>query len=86
MEIKTEADSGDFNECPQYDVQSAGMFAVSNTILFDVICLHDVCMSILLLSVVVLFTFQSRMLHIRAHSFIRCHCFAVCHNLLTGSK
>jgi len=33
VEIKTEADSGDFNECSQYDVQSAGMFAIFNTIL-----------------------------------------------------
>ena len=34
MEIKTEADSGDPNECLQYDLQSAGMFAVSNAIYF----------------------------------------------------
>ena len=34
VETKTEADSGDFNECPQHDMQSAGMFTVSNTIYF----------------------------------------------------
>ena len=33
VETKTEADSGDFNECPPYDVQSSGMFAFSNTTL-----------------------------------------------------
>jgi len=71
VDLKTEADSGDANECPRDDLQSTGMLAVSNTILIVVICLRDICTSTLS-PAVVLFTFTSSILHIRARASITC--------------